>query len=213
MIGTMTEKKIVCFGGTFDPVHLGHTAVAAEAGEHIGADRVIFVPARRSPLKALGPEASDNDRLEMLRLALSGNSRFALTDYELKQPGPNYTIETVRHFKKQFEDAEIYWLLGADTVDDLQHWHCITELLDECNMSVMFRGGVKPPDFSRFESIWGRQRVEKLERNIVETPLIDISSTEIRSRLSTGRDVSGMVNQMVLQYIREHGLYGSGTAE
>jgi nicotinate-nucleotide adenylyltransferase len=205
----MSEKRIVCFGGTFDPVHLGHTAVAAAAGEKIGADSVIFVPARRSPLKALCPEAGDEDRLAMLRLAISGNSRFDVTDYELKKPGPNYTIETVRHFKKLSDGVEIYWLLGADTVEDLQQWYCITELLDECNLSVMLRGGVKPPDFAKYGSLWGSERIEKLQRNIIETPLIDISSTEIRRRLSTGRDVSGMVNPKVLQYIREQGLYGS----
>jgi len=204
----MAKKVTVLFGGTFDPIHLAHTAVAAAAGDALGADSVIFVPARRSPLKSLGPEASDEDRLAMLRLALSGNSRFALTDYELKKPGLNYTIETVRHFKKQFENAEFYWLLGADTVEDLQHWYCITELLDECNLSVMFRGGVKPPDFARYESSWGSERIKKLQRNVIETPLIDISSSEIRKRLSSGRDVSGMLNPKVLQYIREKGLYG-----
>jgi nicotinate-nucleotide adenylyltransferase len=204
----MTKIVKVLFGGTFDPVHLAHTAVAASAGDVLGADKIIFVPARRSPLKSLGPEASDEDRLAMLRLALSGNSSFDITDYELKKPGPNYTIETVRYLKKQYDDTEIYWLLGADTVDDLQHWYCITELLDECNLSVMFRGGVKPPDFTKFESLWGSRRIEKLQRNVIETPLIDISSTEIRKRLSTSRDVSGMLNPKVLQYIREKGLYG-----
>jgi nicotinate-nucleotide adenylyltransferase len=209
----MAKKVTVLFGGTFDPVHLAHTAVAAAAGDALGADSVIFVPARRSPLKSLGPEASDEDRISMLQLALSGNSRFKITDYELKKPGPNYTIETVRHFKKEFEDAEIYWLLGADTVDDLRHWHCITELLDECNLSVMFRGGFPPPDFTKYEAFWGSERIKKLQRNVIETPLIDISSTEIRKRLSTGRDVSGMVNPKVLQYIREQGLYGAGATQ
>ena len=209
----MEKKVTVLFGGTFDPVHLAHTTVAAAAGDALGAESVIFVPARRSPLKALGPEASDEDRLAMLKLALSGNNRLDITDYELKKSGPNYTIETVRHFKKQFEGDEIYWLLGADTLDDLPHWYCITELLDECNLSIMFRGGVRPPDFSKYEVFWSSERIKKLQRNVIETPLIDISSTEIRKRLSSGRDVSGMLNPKVLQYIREHGLYGAAIVE
>lgn len=200
------------FGGTFDPIHLGHTAVAAAAGEHIGAERVIFIPAKRSPLKAIFPEAGDEDRLAMIALAISGNSRFELSDYELKKPGPSYTLETVRHFRrKSGDDALIYWLIGVDTVEDLPHWYGIAELIDECNLGVMYRAGFKPPDFSGFKPIWGLQKVEKLKRNIIETPLIDISSTEIRRRLSTGRDVSGMVCPKVLQYIREHGLYGIQT--
>jgi nicotinate-nucleotide adenylyltransferase len=170
----------------------------------------VFVPAKRSPLKAFGPEASDEDRLTMLKLAISGNGSLDLSDYELKKPGPSYTLETVRHFQSQSGvNILIYWLMGVDTVEDLPHWYGITELIDECNLSVMCRGGFKPPDFSKFQAVWGRQRVEKLQRNIIQTPLIDISSTEIRKRLSAGRDVSGMVCPKVLQYIREHGLYGA----
>jgi len=205
----MSEKKITLFGGTFDPIHLGHTAVAASAGEHIGADKVIFVPAKRSPLKAIFPQACDEDRLAMISLAIAGNSNFEISEYELKKQGPSYTLETVRYFQSQTEDkAAIYWLMGADSLEELPHWYGVTELIDECNLSVMYRGGIAPPDFTRFETIWGKQRVEKLQRNIIATPLIDISSTEIRKRLSTGHDISGMVNPKVLQYIREQGLYG-----
>ena len=206
----MVERKIILFGGTFDPIHLGHSTVAAAAGEHIGADKVVFVPARRSPLKAFFPEAGDEDRLAMISLAISGNGSFEFSDYELKKPGPSYTLETVRHFQRQFGDNTlIYWLAGADSLDDLPHWYGVTELIDECNVAVMHRGGFKPPDFSQFQAAWGQQRVEKLQRNAVETPLIDVSSTEIRKRLNAGRDVSGMVCPKVLQYIREHQLYGA----
>ncbi|MCJ7730462.1 MAG: nicotinate (nicotinamide) nucleotide adenylyltransferase [Sedimentisphaerales bacterium] len=206
----MGERKVALFGGTFDPIHLGHTAVAAAAGEHIGADKVVFVPAKRSPLKVFFPEAGDEDRLAMIALAISGNGSFDLSDYELKKPGPSYTLETVRHFQNLFGDNTlIYWLAGADSLEDLPHWYGITELIDESNIAVMHRAGFKPPDFSKFQSHWGSSRVDKLQRNINETPLIDVSSTEIRRRLSAGRDVSGMVCPKVLQYIREHGLYGA----
>ncbi|MGA2173162.1 MAG: nicotinate (nicotinamide) nucleotide adenylyltransferase [Sedimentisphaerales bacterium] len=205
----MDEKKIALFGGTFDPIHLGHTAVVGAAGERIGADKVVFVPARRSPLKAFFPQAGDEDRLKMISLAISGNSRFDISDYELKKPGPNYTLETVKHFQHQFGgDVRIYWLLGADSVEDLPHWYGITELIDRCNLTVMFRAGFKPPDFSKLLQQWGGDRVKKMQQSTIETPLIDISSTEIRKRLAAGQDVSGMVCPKVLQYIREHGLYG-----
>ena len=205
----MTEKRITLFGGTFDPVHMGHTAVAAAAGEGIGADKVIFVPAKRSPLKAFFPEASDEDRLEMIKLATEGNGRFGFSDYELKKTGPSYTLETVRYFRQQLgKDVLIYWLIGADTLEDLPHWYGITELIDECNLAVMHRAGFAKPDFSKYISLWGAGRVEKMQRNVVETPLIDISSTEVRKRLAGGREVSGMISSKVLQYIRDNGLYG-----
>ncbi|MFH1370960.1 MAG: nicotinate (nicotinamide) nucleotide adenylyltransferase [Planctomycetota bacterium] len=206
----MSEKIIALFGGTFDPIHLGHTAVAATAGESIGAKRIVFIPAKRSPLKAFSPEASDEDRLAMIAAAISGNAGFELSDYELKKTGPSYTLETVRYFQSESGgDTSIYWLAGADNVEDLANWYGMPELIDECNLSVMYRAGFKPPDFSRFEPVWGRQRVEKLQQNLIKTPLIDVSSTEIRKRLAAGRDVSGMVCPKVLQYIREHGLYGA----
>lgn len=210
----MTEKKVVLFGGTFDPIHLGHTAVAAAAGESVGAEKVIFVPAKRSPLKAFSPQACDEDRLAMIKLAIEGNNAFDTSDYELKKPGPSYTLETVIHFQQQMgDDTLIFWLAGADSLEDLPGWYGVAELIDRCNLSVMHRAGFKRPDFSKYLSVWGTDRVRKMQQNVVETPLIDISSTEIRRRLSAGRDVSGMVSPNVLQYIREHGLYGFGPEE
>ena len=160
----MSEKRIVLFGGTFDPIHLGHTTVAAAAGENIGADKVIFVPARRSPLKAFFPEASDEDRLAMIKLATAGNRMFGFSDYELKKAGPSYTLETVRYFRRQFgRRVSIYWLIGADTLEDLPHWYGITELIDECNLAVMHRAGFAAPDFSKYVSLWGEERVKKMQ--------------------------------------------------
>ncbi|MBN1391328.1 MAG: nicotinate (nicotinamide) nucleotide adenylyltransferase [Sedimentisphaerales bacterium] len=209
----MVKRKIALFGGTFDPVHIGHTAVAAIAAEHIGAEKVAFVPAKRSPLKNFFPEASDDDRLAMIALAIADNDKFELNDYELRKPKPSYTIETVRYFQGEYGAGFlIYWLLGADSISELSRWYGIIELIDECNLCVMFRGGFSPPDFAKFKDIWGEARVEKLQSNIIRTPLIDISSTEIRNRLASGRDVSGMLTPPVADYIRKHGLYQSETA-
>jgi nicotinate-nucleotide adenylyltransferase len=206
----MTGRRIALFGGTFDPIHLGHTTVAATAAEHIGAEVIVFVPAKCSPLKDRLPEASDNDRLQMIALAIAGNKNFQLSDHELQKSEPSYTLETARQFQADYgSDTLVYWLIGADNVDDLPRWYRIAELIDECNLSVMYRGGCPPPDFGKFADIWGIQRVEKLQRNVVETPLIDISSTEIRNRLAAGRDVTKMLSPLVADYIREHNLYQS----
>jgi len=202
------KRKIVLFGGTFDPIHLGHTAVAAEAAEHIGAEKIVFIPAKRSPLKDFFPKASGADRFAMIALAIAGNEKFELSDYELKRPEPSYTLQTVRHFQAEYgSNTLIHWLVGADSIDDLPYWHRIAELIDECNLSTMYRAGCPAPDFSKFETIWGRKRVEKLQRNVIRTSLIDISSTEIRKRLARGGDVSGMLHSDVAGYIRDHHLY------
>jgi nicotinate-nucleotide adenylyltransferase len=204
----MAAEKLILFGGTFDPIHLGHTAVAAYAQEQICADRLIFILARCSPLKGFSPRASDDERLEMIRVAISENPGFAVSEYELRRPAPSYTLDTVRYFKAAHGgETEIYWLVGADGVEDLRHWHKIEELLDACNVSVMYRAGWPVPDFGRFERVWGRERVEKLKRNVVATPLVDISSTQIRDRLAHGQEIRGMVHSAVERYIRERGLY------
>jgi len=204
----MAKRKIALFGGTFDPVHLGHTTVAAAAGEHIGAEKVVFIPAKCSPLKGAPPKASDEDRLKMLALAIAGSSDFQVSDYELRKPEISYTLETVKHFQAEYGgEAAIYWLVGADGVDDLPYWYGILELIDRCNLCTMYRAGCKAPDFAKFKTTWGAGRVRKQQRNIIQTPLVDISSTEIRGCLAAGRDVTGMLHPAVADYIRKNGLY------
>lgn len=204
----MAERAIALFGGTFDPIHSGHTAVAAYAAERIEAEKVIFVPAKRSPLKILSPQAGDDDRLKMIRLAIAGNEKFEASDYELKKPKLSYTIETVKYFQSEYgEQAAIYWLLGADGIDELAHWYKIEELIDICNLAVMYRGGCGAPDFGGLENVLGTGRVEKLRRNVIKTPLVDVSSSEIRNRLAAGLSVGDMLHPAVEEYIRKKGLY------
>lgn len=204
----MSQKTIALFGGTFDPIHLGHTTVAANAAEHIRAEKIIFIPAKRSPLKGFLPRAGDEDRLKMIALAIAEEETFEVSDYELNKPAPSYTLETVEKFRKDYGDeTSVHWLVGADGIDDLIYWHKITELIDACYLTTMYRAGCAPPNFEKFEEAWGRQRVEKLQQNVVQTPLIDISSTEIRKRLATGQNAVNMLHRAVYGYIRENGLY------
>ncbi len=204
----MSKRKIVLFGGTFDPVHLGHTTVAEEAARRIGAEKIIFIPAKRSPLKGFLPKASDKHRLKMIALAIAEQKNFEVSDCELKKPAPSYTLETVRQYQAEYGgDTLIHWLIGADSINDLTYWYRIVELIDTCILTTMYRAGCAPPDFTKFEPQWGPQRIEKLRQNIIRTPLIDISSTEIRDRLAAGRDVADMLQPSVAEYIRKHGLY------
>ncbi len=204
----MATKKIVLFGGTFDPIHLGHATIAAAAVERIGAEKIIFVPAKRSPLKDSLPKAGDDDRLEMIALAIAENKKFEVSDYELKKAEPSYTLETVRGFQAEFGgDTSVCWLAGADCIKELPLWYGIEELIDECDLCLMHRAGCEVPDFAKFEAFCGRRRIEKLRKNVIQTPLIDISSTEIRERLAAGLDVADMLHPRVAEYIRRHNLY------
>ena len=204
----MEQSKVILFGGTFDPIHLAHATIASEAVKHLKADTLFFIPAKHSPLKSFFPIANDEDRLAMISLAIAGDKKFQVSDYELKKAEPSYTLNTVRYFKNFLGgQVELYWLIGADSIDDLAGWYKITDLIDECNLSVMYRAGYKTPDFAKFEAVWGPQRVEKLQKNIIKTSLIDISSTEIRKRLAADADVNDMVCKSAANYIKQHGLY------
>ena len=204
----MVKKRIILFGGTFDPIHYGHIRVAHSALQQTNAEKVVFIPAQRSPHKKLFPVASGNARLEMITLAITGRDKFCVSDCELKRASPSYTLDTVRSFQVQCGSAaEFYWLVGADMVKDLTAWHKIGELIDQCRLSVMSRAGFDKPDFSGLEAVLGPQRVGKLAENVISTPLVDISGTEIRQKLASGRDIEGLVDAKVLAYIREHRLY------
>ena len=204
----MENRITAIFGGTFDPIHLGHVTVATEAAEHIGASKTILIPAKQSPLKDVHPLANDEHRLQMMSLAIEGRKEFEVSDYELKKQSPGFTLETVKHFQTELgSDASIYWLIGADCVDELPRWFGIDELINICNVCVMYRAGSTRPDFARFKGVLAADRLKKLQKNIIKTSLVDISSTEIRNRLAAGLDVTDMLSPAVADYIKKSRLY------
>ena len=203
-----TKHVVILFGGSFDPIHNGHLSVAAYAFEHLRADRLFFIPARRSPHKSAGPSADGQARSEMIRRAISGKEGFSVSDCELQRPEPSYTFDTVRQFRDQFgSDADLFWLIGADAINDLDKWYRIDELLGLCRLCIMYRGGLKRPDLQRLIPIFGATRVRQLENDVLPTPLIDASSSEIRSRIASGKPVDELLPEKVAAYIQKEGLY------
>ena len=201
-------KKIILFGGSFDPIHRGHIIVAKSAAKQIGSDKVVFIPARRSPHKEFFPNAGDNARLDMISIAISAENTFQVSDCELKRSDPSYTIDTIRFFRQTYpDDTQFYWLVGADMLAELPKWYEIRSIIDECNLSIMDRGGMDAPDMTALEGVITSERVEKLKKNMISTPLEEVSSTEIRAKLAQGQDVSELLDADVLAYIRENRLY------
>ena len=204
----MAGKKIILFGGTFDPIHLGHVEVCVAAMDRIGAQQVVFVPARRSPHKNCLPTASDPERIEMIRLAIQGRPRLQVSDCELKRPEPSYTLDTVQEFRRQYGSrADLIWLVGADAVKDLPRWYRIHELMEACTLAVMYRAGYPKPDFTCCKETFSARQIHKLENSVVPVPLIEISSTEIRDRISREQEVKEILAPEVYDYIQAHGLY------
>lgn len=199
---------IVLYGGSFDPVHLGHIKVSLSAGAQLKAKEIILIPAKKSPLKAHSPVAQDNDRLKMAELATKDYDKLTVSDFELRQKKQKFTIETVRHFKSILpDDTNLCWLIGADSIKEIDHWYKIEELIDECRLCTMYRGGVEKPDYTKFIHKWGKKRVARMQNNILRTPQIDISSTEIREKIYLGQDVTEMLDPKVYQFIKDNRLY------
>ena len=204
----MKTLKTILFGGSFDPVHKGHLCVGREVFRQLGADCFIFVPANRSPHKEAFPTSGDH-RLEMIRLAIAGDPHFSVSDCELNRAAPSYTLDTIHFFRKQLgPDAVLYWLIGADQLNDFDKWFKVTELVDACDVCVMYRAGYPKPSFDRFRPLLSDWQITKLERNVVQTSLIPISSTDIRRQLAQGTLPDDLLDEPVLQYIRSHQLYG-----
>jgi len=182
--------KIGIYGGTFDPVHHAHLILARDALETLGVDEVIFVPAAISPLKKAAPIASSESRLAMLRAAVKGESRFSVEDCELRRPPPSYTIDTVEEVRRRNSDAAIYCLVGEDNVAKLTKWHRFAELEKMVHFIVLDRTG-QPRSHS----------YPVIERKI------DISATEIRKRVASGRSIRYLVPPAVEEIIRRDKLY------
>jgi len=202
-------ERLVLFGGTFDPVHHGHLITARAVAEKGGFDRITFVPAYRPPHKP-SAVASVEDRLEMLRLAISGETVFDVTNIEIQRGGPSYTRETLCALGRRGGDVQIFWVIGADMLEDLPRWHRVEEVLEMARIVVAARPGWVEKlgeTFDRLEERFGTNRVKELRESVLMTPLIDISSSDIRRRLANHRSIRFLVPEAVEAYIRRCGLY------
>ena len=205
----MTDR-IVLFGGTFDPVHNGHLIVARSIAEQLDLPKVMFVPAAAAPHKDPA-DATAQQRLQMLRLGIAGEDLFEICELEISRAGPSYTLETVRQLRRLGGGGiDVSVIIGADMLEDLPIWHRVDELLDEAHIIVALR----PPWDRQLQQVLeslegplGRQKAETLSKAVVTTPLIDISSTEIRRRAREGKSIRFLVPEAVEKFIKNQHVY------
>jgi nicotinate-nucleotide adenylyltransferase len=195
-------------GGTFDPIHVGHLALARVALDQLGLDRILFVPAGRPPHKRGRPITSAADRLAMVELAIAGEPRFAVSRIEIDRPGPSYTADTVEALLAQPDNGhrpiELTVILSAESFADLPSWHEPARLLQLARIAVAPRPGHPPPS-----PAWLAQRLPgSADRiDVLEGPHLDISASDIRARVAAGRPIDGLVPPPVADYIKAHHLY------
>jgi nicotinate-nucleotide adenylyltransferase len=202
-------RKLGVFGGTFDPVHLAHLILAEQAREQLELDQVVFLPAAVPPHKQ-GREVTDGrHRLRMVELAIAGNPSFAVSDAELVREGISYTVDTLRALHEQVPSDELYLLIGADSLTDLPRWYQPLELVQLAKIAVAKRPGNGPLDFAGLAPPFSKAQISDMARRVIEIPLIEISSSEIRQRVGQGKSIRYRVPAAVEAYIRGNGLYGA----
>ena len=187
-------RKIGIYGGTFDPVHCAHLILAREALEQLELEAVLFVPAAVSPHKAGKEAAPAAIRTEMLRAAIAGEERFCVSEIELQRPPPSFTIDTIQELRRTHAGAQLFYFIGSDQLAKLNTWHRIGDMREGVEFVVLARG---------------EEAVPKEFRAIHR--LIEISSTEIRNRVATGRSIRYLVPPAVEEIIQRQRLYQETT--
>lgn len=187
-------------GGTFDPVHNGHLALAAAARAQFSLDVVLFVPAGQ-PWRKTREITAAHHRLEMLRLAIAGVPAFGISDIELQRAGPTYTADTLDALAGERLDDEFWFIIGADALADLPNWRDPERIVRHATIAVAPRNGAAlDRAVAAVPALAGRIEPFPL-------PSVDVSSTEIRRRVGTGEPIGDLVPEAVARYIAHHGLY------
>jgi len=196
--------RLGVFGGTFDPIHVGHLIIAEEARARVGLDRVLFVPTLIPPHKSQRPLATSEDRYRMVQVAIEDNPGFAVSNIELNRHGPSFTVDTLHTIRAEYgPEVELYFVMGTDSLYGLKTWHRRQEILRLARIIAVTRPGFDV-DWSALEAqMPGISRVTEL----LETTCLGVSSTDIRARLRRGFPIRYQVPATVEAYIREHHLY------
>jgi nicotinate-nucleotide adenylyltransferase len=200
-----SPRRIGILGGTFDPPHLGHLWLATLAADAIGLDRVLFMPAAQPPHKPGEGMTSAADRLLMTRLAIAGDDAFELTLIEMERSGPSYTIDSVVELRGLYGDeAELFLLMAADSLAQIDTWRQPDELLERIEWVVGPRPGMALPDRSALEDRFGGNAARI---HLLTGPSLDVSSTAIRERVAAGHAIRYLVPRGVEELIVDRGLY------
>ena len=200
----MTKKRIGIFGGTFDPPHVGHLILAAEARDQLELDCTIWVLTPDPPHKRGKEISSITHRLAMVELATAGDDGFSLSFVDINRPGPHYTVDTVKILRQQYSDQSLYYLMGGDSLANLPEWYRANELLEIVDgIGVMRRPG---DDIDLSELICQLPQLPK-KLNFVTAPLLEISAQQIRRRAIQKRTYRYYLLPQIFDYIHTHGIY------
>ena len=197
-------KKYGIFGGSFNPIRYGHLMICEYIKEEMGLDKVIFIPTGNPPHKEIGVSAKD--RYEMVRLAISPNPDFEISDIETTRVNLSYTVDTIRELKKIYKEEKLYFLIGLDSLFQLKTWKKIGDLSQEIEFVVALRPGYIDKEEINNEIDFLRENFGT-KINLIKTPLYEISSADLRDRIHEGKSLRYLIPKKVLDYIEESGFY------
>lgn len=198
------SRRIGIFGGSFNPIHIGHLVIAEAAWQEFSLDKVIFVPTGDTPNKDMH-HISKYMRYEMVAKAIEGNSRFAISSIERDRTGPSYTVDTIHMFREQLgKEDQLYFICGTDSIADLPNWKYNVELLKCCEFISASRPG-NEEEIIRSVSYFGDLGKEKI--HFLRSPELNISSTILRKLIAKNKSVKYLVPDAVIQFIHENDLY------
>lgn len=200
--------RIGIFGGSFDPPHFGHLILAEQCREQAELDQVWFVPAARPPHKLGSPPSDMRHRVSMLQSVLTGKPGYRVDSLEADRPGPSYTADTLDELHRRHPGYEWHYLLGGDSVPDLPTWHEPARIVAVAGLIVMQRHGTTVPSADAVAKSIGVP-LSQLRMHIIDVPLIELASRDIRRRVAEGRSIRFMVPESVEDYIKQHQLYRS----
>lgn len=204
------SARIALYGGTFDPIHVGHLITARSVAEQLDVERVIFVPSASPPHKLEATITPAEHRLEMIRLAIDGEPGFDVSDCEIRRTGPSYTFDTIMNFRQTVgADATLYWIIGADSLAELASWHRVAELVRQCRIITASRPGFERPDLAPLGAQLTTDDLASIRDGILTTPRIDVAATEIRRRVREGLSIRFLVPEAVRDYVHGRCLYRS----
>lgn len=202
------SERIGLLGGTFDPVHYAHLAIAEEVYVALKLTRVLFVLAGQPPHKQGEIITPVQQRLAMLELAIAGNPHFALSLVDVQRDGPSYTVDTLRLLRQEWgARAEFFFIIGGDSLEDLPNWYKPGEILAQTRLVALMRPGYTEISDERRARLETRLPALKQRLIVLEGPRMDLSSTELRQRVASGRPVKYQVPEAVEAYILRQGLY------
>lgn len=199
--------RIGIFGGSFDPIHQGHLILAENCRQQAKLDQVLFVPCATNPLKAEGPTSTDRQRCEMIELAIAGHEAFRLSKIEIERKGVSYTVDTLESLSEAHPDDELFLLMGDDSLESFDRWKSPDRICEIATPLVANRPGSGEVDLSVLEKHCSAQRYQQACAATVESPMIEISSSNIRDRIVTDQSIRYLLPRGVQRYIESQSVY------